>query len=142
MTGANEGVVDTNIFIHAHVNDALTQECRDFLSALARGSLQARLEPLVVHELTYALPRVAKQLSRADVAAYLLLVLDWRGIRGERPVMRGTLRRWGQTPGLGFVDAYLAVIASQRFCPVYTKNVRDFAGQGVDVPTTLPAGAD
>ena len=55
--------------------------------------------------------------------------------------MDDTLRRWADTPGLGFVDAYLAALAARHGCPVYTKNVRDFSGQGVSVPDPLPGGS-
>jgi len=40
---------------------------------------------------------------------------------------------------LAFVDSYLAALAAQRQCPVYTKNVREFVEQGVVVPQTLPS---
>lgn len=54
--------------------------------------------------------------------------------------MDDALRRWSVTPGLAFADAYLAALAARHRCPVYTKNVRELAGQGVDVPDPLPTG--
>lgn len=48
---ATEGLVDTNVFIHAHTTDAASQECRDFLRALEAGTVRAQLEPIILHEL-------------------------------------------------------------------------------------------
>jgi predicted nucleic acid-binding protein len=137
-----DGLVDTNVFIHAHATDPLSDECRRFLAALARGDIRARLEPLILHELSYALPRYAKQMRRDDVAAYLLMVLGWDGIQGEKDVLADAVERWRRTPGLSFADAYLAALATQQQCPVYTKNVRELSGQGVSVPEPLPRSAD
>jgi predicted nucleic acid-binding protein len=134
------GILDTNVFIHAYANDPLTDECRWFLTALQRGLVEAHLEPLVLHELSYALPHFLKQMTRNDVAEYLLMVLSWDGVRGEKDRMVDAVVRWRASPGLAFVDAYLAALAREWRCPIYTKNVRELRGQGVDVPSTLPAG--
>ena len=140
MVDPNDGLIDTNVFIHAEANNPLTPECRDFLAGLARGTIRARIEPLVVHELTYALPRLLKGWIRADIAAYLLIVLAWPGIVGEVALLQDAVRRWNATPGLGVVDAYLAAVAVHDNRPVYTKNVRDLVAQGVTVPDPLPDG--
>src|SRR6266568_3923291 len=132
------GLLDTNIIIHAHTTDALSAECRRFLAALERGELEARLEPIILHELSYMLPRILKQLTRADVAALLLMVLGWRGVRGEIALMLDAVRRWSSSQDLAFADAYLAALASRDACPVFTKNVRELTAQGVDVPRRLP----
>ncbi len=134
----SEGLLDTNIFVHAHTNDAQSDECARFLAGLERGRIRARLEPLVLHEITYILPRVVKQMTRAQLAEYLLMVLEWEGIEGEKTLMADTIERWRDTPGLGFVDAYLAAAATARQCPVFTKNARELVGQGVAVPDPLP----
>jgi predicted nucleic acid-binding protein len=139
--GANEGLIDTNVFVHAHANDALSDECRLFLRSLAAGRAHARLEPLILHELSYALPRYIKQMTRSDVAEYLLMVLGWDGITGEKHVMIDTVERWRDTSGLSFADAYLAAVAQARGCPVYTKNVRELRGQGAMTPVPLPTDA-
>lgn len=133
------GLVDTNVFIHAHTNDLHSEECIRFLDALRNGTLQASLEPVVLHELTYALPRLVKQMTQQDLAAYLLMVLQWPGVQGDKVRMANAVRRWARTPGLAFVDAYLAALAAHRRCPIFTKNVRELTGQGVDVPRVLPA---
>jgi predicted nucleic acid-binding protein len=138
VSSAPDGLLDTNVFLHSLANDSHTVECRDFLAALERGHSFALLEPMILHELSYALPRLMRHLTPQAVARYLLLILSWPGVRGEKDVMIDAVHRWHQTPGLGFTDAYLAALATQRGCPVYTKNVRDLAGQGVVVPDPLP----
>ncbi len=99
------GLLDTNIIIHAHTTDALSAECRRFLAALERGELEARLEPIILHELSYMLPRILKQLTRADVAALLLMVLGWRGVRGEIALMLDAVRRWSSSQDLAFAES-------------------------------------
>jgi predicted nucleic acid-binding protein len=136
--GDGAGLLDTNLFIHAHANDSASDECRGFLAELESGRARARLEPIILHELSYALPRFARQMTRTDVAEYLLMVLSWDSIEGEKEVMVDTVERWRSTPGLSFADAYLAAVAKAQRRPVYTKNVRDLIGQGADVVDPLP----
>jgi predicted nucleic acid-binding protein len=136
------GYLDTNVFVHAITKDEHSDECRRFLEAVERGEIQARLEPIIVHEISYALPRFARQLDREDVAIYLLSVLEWPGILADKPILIETIQRWRQTPRLGFADAYLAAIAARDQAPVLTKNIRDLSGQGVDVPVPLPEAAN
>ena len=132
------GLIDTNIFFHAQTHDAHSEECRRFIDALERGDVQAFLDPIVLHELSFVLPRYAKQMTRQDVATYLLVVLSWPGIQGDKSTMAEAVRRWGSTPGLSFADAYLAARASSEDRPVFTKNVRELRRQSVDVPDPLP----
>ena len=44
------------------------------------------------------------------------------------------------TPGLSFADAYLAALAARPPVPVFTKNLREIRGQGIDAPEPLPNG--
>jgi predicted nucleic acid-binding protein len=136
---ASEGLIDTSVFIHAQTRDQHSQECRRFLEAVERGDVQARLEPIVLHELSYALPHYRKQMTRDDVASYLLAVLGFVGIVGEKDVLVDATERWRDTPGLAFVDSYLAALGAVRGCLVYTKNVEELRGQGVEVPVPLPS---
>lgn len=55
-----DGLLDTNVVVHAHTTDARSEECRRFLRALESGTVRARLEPLILHELSYALPHYVK----------------------------------------------------------------------------------
>jgi hypothetical protein len=50
------------------------------MHASQRGTLYARLEPVVLHEVTYMLARYPMQLDRTDVAANPRSVLTWPGI--------------------------------------------------------------
>jgi hypothetical protein len=65
-------------------------------------------------------------------------VLSWVGIVGETDLLIETAERWAGTPGLSFVDAYLAAFATRYRCRVFTKNLREMSGQGVDAPSPLP----
>lgn len=137
----SDGLIDTNLFIHAQTTDRFSDECRAFLGALASGQIRARLEPLILHELSYVLPRYVKQMTRRDVAAYLAMVIGWEGVQCDRHVLGDAVQRWRDTAGLSFADAYLTALATQLGCAVYTKNVREVAGQRVATPDPLPSGA-
>jgi predicted nucleic acid-binding protein len=134
----NPGLVDTNIFIHAHATDRHSAECRRFLAALESGSVQARIEPITLHELSYALPHYIKSMTRRDVAEYLLVVLQWPGLGGEKDLMVDAISTWLESLSIGFADAYLTARSKALDCPVYTKNLRDFAGLPVVTPDPLP----
>jgi len=134
------GLIDTNIFFHAQTHDAHSEECSRFVEALERGEIQAVLDPIVLHELSFVLPRYVKQMTRQDVATYLLVVLSWPGIQGDKTTMADAVQRWGATPGLSFADAYLAARAAGEDRPVFTKNVRELRSQAVDVPDPIPDG--
>ena len=133
-----DGLLDTNLFLHAQTTDRHSAECRRFLAALEAGRVRARLEPLVLHELSYALRHYIKQLTREDIARYLLTVLSWGGVTGEKDLMTDAVERWARARDLAFVDAYLAAVAARRRCVVYTKNVAELEAQGVDVSSPLP----
>lgn len=75
--------------------------------------MQAHLEPIVVHELSYALPHYRKGMTRAQVAEYLLAVLAWDGVVADTDLLIQTVERWRDAKGLAFVVAYLASRAVQ-----------------------------
>lgn len=133
-----DGFLDTNVFVHALLRDDQSEECQRFLATVQEGRNRARLDPLVMHELSYVLPRVIKQMDRAEVADFLEAVLGWKGIDADRTLLAEALRRWRVTTELSFVDAVLCAAAGRERLPIYTKNVRHFANQGVDVPNPLP----
>jgi len=133
------GLVDTNVFIHALTHDDQAEECLRFLEAVAAGQLLVRLEPIVLHELSYALRHYRKEMSRTEVAEYLLAVLAWEGIVADRGLLVATVERWRDHSSLAFVDAYLAARALADVCPVYSKNVSELVKQGVQVPSPLPS---
>jgi predicted nucleic acid-binding protein len=133
------GLVDTNVFIHAISNDAHSDECAAFLEALERGEVEARLDALVLHELSYALSHYRRDLSRDDVADYLVTVVALDGIVAEKALLVDAITRWRAGGRLAFVDAYLAAVAARDGVPVYTKNSRELRAQGVEVPEPLPS---
>ncbi|MDA8186656.1 MAG: PIN domain-containing protein [Dehalococcoidales bacterium] len=135
------GLVDTNVFIHAQTHDVLAEECLRFLEAVQRGEVEAQLEPVVLHELSYALPHYRKGMTRQEVSEYLLAVLAWKGITGKKDLLVNAVERWRDSARLAFVDAYLAALAAEAQSPVYTKNVAELEAQGALVPNPLPQGA-
>jgi len=138
MDDEEPGLLDTNIFLHSHTSDTHAEECRQFLSKIESGHIRARLEPIVLHELSYMLPRYLRQMTKRDIGEYLVTVLSWVGIVGDTDLMIDTVNRWSGTPGLSFADAYLAALATRRRCQIYTKNLRELRGQGVEAPDPLP----
>jgi predicted nucleic acid-binding protein len=133
-----DGVLDTNVLLHGLTRDEHSEECSAFLECLSRGELRVRLDPCVIHEFTYALPRIEKGWSKERIVETLLLILDWPGIECDRPLLKATLSRWLSKPGVSFVDALLWAEASRSGASVYRINKREFVGAGVDVPSPLP----
>lgn len=64
-----------------------TEECRHCLALVEQGRIRAHLEPLILHELSYALPRHRKQITPTQGAEILLMILSWHGVRGENCLM-------------------------------------------------------
>jgi predicted nucleic acid-binding protein len=134
----NDGLLDTNVIINFWDRTAIGAECVAFLRAVEAGRIRVRLDPLVVHEAAYVLPRFQRQMGRSDVARFLIDLVNSPGIVAEKEILVETLRLWGSSPGLGFVDAYLATRSDREGRPVYTKNVRDLRRAGANVPDPLP----
>ena len=134
----SEGLLDTNVFIHALTHDPHAEQCQGLLRALADGRVQAVLDAVVVHELTYVLPRFIKSMTRRDVAQYLMSIIAWNGIIADKEILAEAVRLWATHP-VGFTDAYLAARATQEDRPVYTRNVADLRLCGAAIPDPLPS---
>ncbi len=134
-----DGVIDSNVIMHALTHDENSQECSAFMACLRDGKLRARLEPYVVHELTYAIPRLEKGWSKERLAETLLLVIDFPGVQCDRALLKSAIGRWVSKPGVSFVDALLWAQAANTGSSVFTINTRHFEGAGVDAPRPLPA---
>jgi hypothetical protein len=132
-------LLDTTIYVHSLTNDAQREECRRFLRALFNDELSAELDIVVLHELTYSIPRYLKGTSKEDVVRMLVWLIDMPGIVCDKVLFRDALARWSEQPRLGFVDAYLGARAARDNVPVFTKNVRDLRSQGVEVSDPLPS---
>jgi predicted nucleic acid-binding protein len=137
----SSGYLDTNVVIHSLTNDTLATECSQFIELLQRGEITAVLDVTVLHELTYTISRYRKEYTRADIAQFLLWLVDLESVSCDRPLFKYALERWGVSDNLGFVDAYLIARASQEGVPIYSKNVKHLGGFGVTVPDPLPGTA-
>lgn len=137
MSEAVPGLLDTNVLIHAFASDKEGADCRAFLEQVRAGDRSVLLTAVVVHEFTYAIGRYRKQMSRQDIADYLIGLISIPSVQLEDEVMFEAVRTWARAPSLGFVDAYLAVRAQREGLPVYTKNVKHFAGFDVEIPNPL-----
>lgn len=126
----SEGLIDTNVFIHALREDERSHECRAFLELLRVGERRLRLEPYIVHELTFVIGRVLKQMSREETVDFIREIIEWPGIECERGLLSDALVRW-QRPGIAFADALLATQAQLDGTVVFTVNAEHFADLGV-----------
>ncbi len=146
----DEGLLDTNVFLHAQAHDAHTEVCRRLLHAIAAGDRAAWIDPMVLHELTYVLPRYVKGMPRCAVSLYVRTVLSWPGIRMEdKPFWTSVLDTWDGDPQLNWTDAVLVERSRQTGGGIWTQNVRDFERHGfprfggrdavAPTPLTLPS---
>jgi predicted nucleic acid-binding protein len=133
----NDPLLDTNVFIHALTHDAHSTVCQSLLKALSTGTVRAILDPVVVYELTYVLPRYLKQMTRRDVAQYLSSVISWDGVVADKESLAEALRLWS-TRRVGFVDAYLSARAIGENRTVYSRNVADLRDCGAVVSENWP----
>lgn len=133
---ASDGLLDTNVLVHFLLRDDRTEECRAFLRLVQSGERRVRLEVYVVHELTFVLSRVIKQMTRSDIVEFILQIISWPGIDCDRDLLAGTIDRW-RLPGISFVDALLATQARMSGDRVFTVNAKDFKDVGVEVPEPL-----
>ena len=137
MSNSPPGLLDTNVLIYALTRDAQGDDCRAFLQRVQSGELHVVLTGMVVHEFAYAVGRYVKQMSRADIGDYLISFMALPAVELDDESLIDAVRIWSRTPGLGFVDAHLAVRGSRENIPVFTKNVRHFDAFDVDIPDPL-----
>jgi predicted nucleic acid-binding protein len=133
-----ESLLDTNVYLHALLRDRDSGECLAFLRALDEGRVQAVVDALVIHELSYGLSRILR-LDRPTVAQHLRTLLRSSGVVADRQVLLPAVDLWAQAPGLGFVDAVLTVRARQEGRAVFTINRRELSRLGVTTPDPLPS---
>jgi predicted nucleic acid-binding protein len=133
----SDGLLDTNVVVHVFDRMPPGPECAAFLGAIESGRVRAVLEPLVIHELTYVLPRFQKQFDRTDVARFLIDLVKMPGIVADKELLVETLQLWSVTPGLGFVDACLVARGRREDRSIFTKNLRELRRLGANVPDPL-----
>lgn len=93
---------------------------------------------MVVHELTYVLPRtgIAEFRSRDGIQAYIRRYLLFDTIHAaNKRGLTDTLRRWA-IHDIGFADARLTTLAEQRHLPICSVNAADFPRQENTFVTT------
>lgn len=137
LSSGTIGILDTNILIHALSTDAHGADCRRFLQRVRDGEVAVLLTSVVALEFTYAVGRYAKQMTREDIADYLVSVMSLPSVELEDEILVDTVRLWAKTPDLSFVDAYLGLRAQREDLPVFTKNIRHFERFGIRVPNPL-----
>lgn len=76
-------------------------------------------------------------MDKAGVASSFRVVLAWPGIVADQPLPLDAVERWDRTPGLSFVDAYLAAVAARDDCPIDRMSVRELRRQDVRIPVPL-----
>jgi predicted nucleic acid-binding protein len=127
------GWLDTNVFVHAVTRDAHSAACENLVAQLKSGDAQGRIDPVVVHELTYTLTRKFR-FSRADAADYarMLLVLDSVDVLGGKEPVITALSIWDEQ-GVDFADALLSARAVLDGSYVTSVNVKDIQRTGARV---------
>lgn len=124
------GWLDTTIFCHVlFENDPHQGPCQRILEALENGQGEGWLDPIVIHELTYVLPRCNPSFrDRQQVFQYVVHFLLLDGIHTtNKEILIEMMRLWAET-GLGFADARLTTLASADGLPVCSVNGDDFRG--------------
>lgn len=125
------GWLDANVFVHPLFdNDPHKARCEKILQSLLDGSAEGWVDPVTVHELTYALPRALPQAfaTRRDVADYLIgfLVLD-TVLCDDKDALLDALQLWVEHSAR-FGDCRLLALARSRGMAICTVNARDFPG--------------
>mgnify|MGYP001465436503 CR=1 FL=1 len=125
------GWLDTNIFLHSLFhNDPQYGRCREILAALEDGSAEGWIDPVIVHELTYALPRHPSFSSRQAIQGYIRNVLLTAAIHADdKEGLIEAVALW-DAYGIGFADSWLRILAGRRRLPVCSANRRHFVDVG------------
>lgn len=135
------GWLDANLFIHAlFLSDPRGSRCRNVLGHLLDGTGEGWLDPVSLHELTYALPWALPDTfaRRQDVYDYSMGYLTCETVLcDDKPSLIEALRLWVATGGR-FGEARILALDQSRGNPVCTFNGRDFP----TVRNAYPANRD
>ena len=93
-------------------------QAREFFEPVREGTVSAYIPAAVVAECVYVLSRIYK-VTRADIAAKLLGLLDYRGVITESPAVRHALTLY-RDRNVDFVDALVADTAAERNWRVFS----------------------
>ena len=136
---AQLGWLDANLFIHPFFRDPHADPCRAIIKALREGRAEGHLDPVTIHELTYALNRYVFRQDRQAVANYLSTIVALETVHvTDKEVTLKALEYWAQGRCDKYGDARLRTVAEITQLPVCTVNRKDFSG----VRNTYPFGAD
>jgi len=103
-------------------------EAIEVFRRVAEGTLRLIVMPVIVAELTFALPR-ALRWSRTETAVRLLQLLDADGLTvREADAVRAAMALWSRRSRMSFPDAWLAASAMQDGPPVVASFDCDFDG--------------
>ena len=123
------GWLDTPVFVHPlFPNDPLASRCRDLLRRLQANEVTGWLDVIVIHELTYVLPRTKLPAfsNRQGVAEYIRRILALDSIRTDsKDELLEGLAVWSRGR-VAFADARISVLARQRGMNVCSPNRADF----------------
>lgn len=134
MRSGRAAILDSNVVLESVKTGQMSEVCGRLLRSVGDGDLRVVVEPLVVHELTYIIPRYLKQATREKIAQIILSVLHSPGAEDPAGLLIQAVMTWRDIPELSFVDAYLGTLAEAQGRRVFTLNKRDFDLQGVDAP--------
>lgn len=127
--------LDTSVFTVALQNHEHSDACRELLSAVEQGTVQAVVDPVVLCELAYMLvkptfvpPHMPARTPR-EVAEFLISLAGWSGLAiVERDIVVSALQSWQRGQSDDLVDAYLHARAAASGDVVCTVNRRHFPG--------------
>ncbi len=108
--------VDTNVFIHFLLgfDSERSERCHDLLRAVEAGAAALDTSDLVVAELVWFLERPPIRMTAPEVSDKLVPLFFLSGIRiPDKQTVLAALS-FHSSSGLGFIDAYNAVVMRKR----------------------------
>lgn len=126
LSEKSTSVVDTNAILALLLGGERVHhlQSREFFEPVREGTASAYIPAAVVAECVYVLSRIYK-VTRADIAAKLLGLLDYRGASTESPAVRHALTLY-RDHNVDFVDALVVATAAERNWRVFSFD-RDLA---------------
>lgn len=120
LSGKSTSVVDANAILALLLGGERVHyhRARAFFEPVREGTASAYIPAAVIAECVYVLSRVYK-VTRVDVAAKLLGLLDYRGVIAESPAVRHALTLY-RDRSVDFVDALVAATARERNWGVFS----------------------
>jgi predicted nucleic acid-binding protein len=126
MSATSTSVVDANVIVSLLLGSERRhfEQARAFFEPVREGEASAYIPAAVLAECVHVLTRVYK-VSRADAAAKLLMLLDYRGVMIESAAVRWALALY-RDHNVDFVDALVAATAREHRWHVFSFD-RDLA---------------